>query len=325
MTRKKSSSSSNNGSQPKAPTCDFFMKDPTLMTRVDLHPVDEKRWLEFVPAQHGAGQGKKRPNRWETILKMRQQLKAQMISRHAEDYMSLLHEYGVGSAGVKVEILDDSASELYDALLIDEPISGTKENNNDTGYDTDDDEPEHDDGRYKLTVHPSTGDSFDFWSITGGGPEIFHPMQDTTMVYLYLPFWGQRKELEFSMQDRIIWFDGSMVTAIAEIHAIHQDDIIMVSNGLIVPVSASFWPRVLPPIDLEKSVSTCKDVDIHCQRTYVLYDEPECPEKSKQAALWPRNWSTMPYPRLARPMPYELGNYIFAELEDAMQLTPDER
>ena len=323
MTRK-TSSSSNNASQPKAPACDFFMKDPSLMPSLDLHPVDEKRWLDFVPAQHGAAQGDKRPNRWETIMTMRQQLQAQMMSHHAVDYMGLLHEYGVDSAGVKVEILDDSASELYDGLLIDEPIGGTKESNNDTEYDTDEDEPEDDDGRCKLTVHPIIGVSFDYWSITGGGPEICHPMQDTTMVYLYLPFWEQRRELEFSMQDRIIWFDGSMVMAMAEIHAIHQDNIIMVNNGLIVPVSASFWPRAMPPIDLDKSYPFDEDNRTLAEYGKILLNKPRCPEQSKQLKLLHRTSDDWSLPRLANGLGISLGNQICEEVEEVMKSRPGE-
>lgn len=333
MTRKTSSSSSK-ASQPKAPACDFFMKDPSLMPSLDLHPVDEKRWLDFVPAQHGAAQGDKRPNRWETILTMRQQLQAQLMSHHAVDYMSLLHEYGVGSAPVEVDILEDRRRDkLEGMLLIAEPIGREAEKDfvaqpymnasNCNGTDEDDDEcddtDDTDDTDCKLTVHPSSGDTFDYWAITGGGPELFHPLQATTMVYIYIRFGRQGKEAEFSMQDRIIWFDGNMVMAMAEIDVVHQDAIIVVDDGVIVPVSASFWPRALPPIDLEKSYPFDEDKQTLAEYDEILLDKPRCPEQSKQTLLWQKGLDDRPLPRLANGLGISLGNHVFLEVEEVMK------
>ena len=316
MTRKKSSSS-NNGSQPKAPACDFFMKDPSLMRSLDLHPVDEKRWLDFVPAQHGAAQGDKRPNRWETILTMRKQLQTQLISHHAVDYMSLLHEYGVGSAPVKVNILENHSPVVgYDALLIDEPIGSIEKD------DEESDETEQGEYSYTLTVHPITCDSFDYWAMTGGGPEIFHPMQDTTIVYLYLSSWQQSREVEFSMQDRIIWFDGNVVVAMAEIDAIHQESIIVVNDGLIVPVSASFWPRALPPIDLEKSYPFDGNKRALAEYDEILLDKPRRPEQSKQLKLLHTSSDDRPLPTLANSLGISLGNEIFELVHEIVKSRP---
>ena len=296
------------------------MKDATLMPSSDLHPVDMQRWLDFVPAQHGPVSNGKRPNRWETILILRKQLHEQMISRHAVDYMRLLDEYGASNDSVKVVFGDgDKKWKLENALLIDEAIGRIKVKHEDgAGRGQEQCEPD-----YTLTVNPVSNTGLDYWAITEGGPQIFHPLQDTTIVYLYLEFMRPGTG-DFSLQDRIFWFDNDTVTAMAEITEVHQDAIIVVNDGFIVPVSASFWPRVLPPVDLEKSFSTCEDVDIQSQQCYVFYDKRHCPEQSKQATLWPENWSDTPFPRLAHPMPNELGNHIFMEVEDALQLTPDE-
>ena len=333
MTRKKSNSS-NNAPQPKAPACDFFMKDSSLMPSLDLHPVDEKRWLDFVPAQHGAAQGDKRPNRWETILTMRKQLQTQLMSHHAVDYMSLLHEYGVGSAPVEVDILEDRRRDkLEGMLLIAEPIAREVEKDFVTqpymnagdcnGTDEDDDEcDDTDDTDCKLTVHPSSGDTFDYWAITGGGPELFHPLQATTMVYIYIRFGWQGKEVEFSMQDRIIWFDGNMVMAMAEIDKVHQNDIIVVDDGVIVPVSASFWPRELPPVDLEKSCPIYGDENTQAEYDQILFDKPRCPQQSKQTRLWQKGLNDRPLPRLANALGISLGNHAFMEVEEVMKRRP---
>ena len=333
MTRKKSSSS-NNAPQPKAPACDFFMKDLSLMPSLDLHPVDEKRWLDFVPAQHGAAQGDKRPNRWETILTMRQQLQVQMMSHHAVDFMSLLYEYGVVSGPVEVDILEDRRTDkLKGVLLIDESIGREVEKNFVTHHymnasdcngtnEHDDECDDTDDTDCKLTVHPSSGDTFDYWAITGGGPELFHPLQATTMVYIYIRFGWQGKEAEFSMQDRIIWFDGNMVMAMAEIDKVHQNDIIVVDDGVIVPVSASFWPRELPPVDLEKSCPIYGDEETQAEYDQILFDKPRCPQQIKQTRLWQKGLNDRPLPRLANALGISLGNHAFMEVEEVMKRRP---
>ena len=313
------------------------MKDSSLMPSLDLHPVDEKRWLDFVPAQHGAAQGDKRPNRWETILTMRQQLQAQLMSHHAVDYMSLLYEYGVVSGPVEVDILEDRRRDkLEGVLLINEPIGREVEKDFVTqpyrnagdcnGTDEDDDEcddtADTDDTDCKLTVHPSSGDTFDYWAITGGGPELFHPLQATTMVYIYIRFGWQGKDVEFSMQDRIIWFDGHMVMAMAEIDKVHQNDIIVVDDGVIVPVSASFWPRELPPVDLEKSCPIYGEEKTQAEYDQILFDKPRCPLQSEQTKLWQKGSDDRPLPRLANALGISLGNHAFMEVEEVMKRRP---
>jgi len=317
MTRK-TSSSSNNAPQPKAPACDLFMKDPSLMPSLDLHPVDEKRWLDSVPAQHGAAQGDKRPNRWETILTMRQQLQTQMMSRHTVDCMNLLQEYGVNSVGVTVYMEGNSACEPEAALVIDEPVGYVKKDaDTDTDTDTDDLAPEESD--YTLTVQPILESGFDYWAITDGGPEICHDLQATTMVYLYIPVWPGSREQEFTMQDQIIWFDGSMVMAKAEIDAVHQDDIIVVNDGMIVPVRVSFWPRVMPPIDLEKSCPAYGADDALAEYHQILIDKPLCPKQSKQSKRMKWTSSDRPLARLATKLGLSLGNHVMEEIESAMK------
>ena len=349
MTRK-TSSSSNNASQPKAPACDFFMKDPSLMPSLDLHPVDAKRWLDFVPAQHGPVQNGKRPNRWETILTLRQQLQTQLMSHHAVDYMDLLHQYGVGSAPAEVDILEDRRRDKLEGVLLSaEPIGREVEkdfapqpcmNTGDHNGTEDEEDEEEEEGRgalvgvglgwrqelqghgecsCKLTIHPSSGDTFEYWAITDGGPEIFHPLQATTLVYLYIRFGWQGKEVEFSMQDRIIWFDGNMVMAMAEIDVVHQDAIIVVDDGLVVPVSASFWPRVLPLVDLEKSCPIYGDEETQAEYDQILFDKPRCPPQSKQIMLWHKGLDDRPLPRLANALGINLGNHVFIEVEDGMK------
>lgn len=351
------------------------MKDPSLMPSLDMHPVDVKRWLNFVPAQHGPMQNGKRPNRWETILTLRKQLQTQLMSHHAVDYMDLLHQYGVGSAPVEVDILEDRRRDkLEGMLLVAEPIgrevekdfvpqpsmnasdcNGTDEDedededecdetddidesDDDMSYiDQDDEEEEsrgarvgagwgwlqelhgHGECSCKLTVHPSSGDTFDYWAITDGGPELFHPLQDTTMVYLYIRFGWQGKKVEFSMQDRIIWFDGHMVMAMAEIDVVHQNAIIVVDDGVIVPVSASFWPRELPPVDLEKSCPIYGDEETQAQYDQILFDKLRCPQQSKQTRLWQKGLEDRPLPRLANALGINLGNHAFMEVEDVMK------
>ena len=252
-------------------------------------------------------------------MMLRKKLQAQMMSNHAVDYMSLLHEYGVGSSGVNVDILeDDSSGERDNALLIEEPIGSMKEEDADG---VEDDELGQGVCGCTLTVHPISGTSFDYWAMTEGGPEIFHPLQDTTMVYLYLPIWGQGREAEFSMQDRIIWFDGNMVMAMAEIDTVHQDAIIVVNDGMIVPVSASFWPRALPPIDLEKSCPIYGDKETQAEYDQILFDKPSCPQQSKQTLLWQKGLDDRPVPRLANALGISLGNHVFLEVEEVMKKT----
>ena len=297
----KNNASSTTAPAPKSPDFDFFMKDASLIPSMDLHPVDLKRWLDFVPAQHG-----NRQNRWEAIDTLRKQLQGQMMSRHAVDYMSLLYEYGVISADVKVDILDHA---------------GRKEEDGDD--DLDGDEVKPDGSNCLLTVYPITGATFDYWVITGGGPEIFHSMQDTTVAYLYIPFGREGREAAFSMQDRIIWIDGNMVLAMAEIDAFHQQEIVVVNDGLIVPVSASFWPRVLPPINLEKSCPIYGEKDTQAEYDQILFSKPRCPQQSTQTTLWQKALDDRPLPQLANELGISLGNHVFKEVEEVMKMEPD--
>jgi hypothetical protein len=139
------------------------------------------------------------------------------------------------------------------------------------------------------------------------------------MVYIYIRFGRQGKEVEFSMQDRIIWFDGNMVMAMAEIDVVHQDAIIVVDDGLIVPVSASFWPRELPPVDLEKSCPIYGSEETQAEYDQILFDKPRCPQQSKQTRLWQKGLNDRPLPRLANALGISLGNHAFTEVGDGME------
>ena len=97
------------------------------------------------------------------------------------------------------------------------------------------------------------------------------------------------------------------------------------SDGLIVPVSASFWPRVLPPVDLEKSCSIYRDKETQAEYGQILFYKPRCPQQqSKQTLLWQKGLDDRPVPRLANALGISLGNYVFLEVEEVMKSRPGE-
>ena len=94
---------------------------------------------------------------------------------------------------------------------------------------------------------------------------------------------------------------------------------------MIVPVSASFWPRELPPVDLEKSCPIYGDDDVQAEYHQILFDEPRCPEQNTQLKLSQRTSADRPLPQLANVMGINLGFHVFDVVEDAMKLKPGGR
>ena len=98
----------------------------------------------------------------------------------------------------------------------------------------------------------------------------------------------------------------------------------MVNDGLIVPVSASFWPRVLPPVDLDKSYPFDEDKRTLAEYGEILLNKPCCPEQSKQLKLLHRTSDDRSLPRLANGLGMSLGNQICEEVGEVMKSRPDE-
>jgi hypothetical protein len=163
-----------------------------------------------------------------------------------------------------------------------------------------------------LKVYPMDADSFDYWMIAGSGPEIFDPLQETTLVYLHLTFGSESKRsASFSMQDSILWFAGGKVMAHGIITEFHQDRVILLTDGLIAPVSVRLNPHRFTPFELEDWA--IKDNTEAYQR--LLIDESRPPERSPQVEISPITQNHRELPRLAHMFDSGLGGEILISIE----------
>ena len=108
-----------------------------------------------------------------------------------------------------------------------------------------------------LVISDATGsDTYDFWALTRGGSDLPHPAQDTTIVYLYLPFWSDTNRIaHLSLDDSILWFSDGKVQAHGTISEVHEKDAIVMETGMIVPVTAQLNPHPFIPFDVKNAVA----------------------------------------------------------------------
>jgi hypothetical protein len=212
-------------------------------------------------------------------------LQIQLMKNHAIDLQILQREYGIDEK-------DDS------------PIRVFKFSNDD------DDElesaPPVSNLHRSLAVEPIESDTFGYWVIKGAFPEIFDPRQDSSIVYLHLDYWPGYMPT-FCMEDRIYWFAGDLVVAHANIDEVLEDDIIVVADGLIVPVTVTFKPRALAPFKLTDNMfEECNEA------RHDFLDDKQHQVNSITRRHDPSGRAT---PRLATRLDLCLGNLIIEEIE----------
>jgi len=152
-------------------------------------------------------------------------LRTQLIKNHAIDIQNLQLVYGIDKNTMNpIRLFFDD-----DDLQFHQPVN---------------------DLHRSLLVYPIDQYGFEYWVIKGARPEIFDPHQESTIVYLHIIHYPGSIPT-FNMADSIFWFADEMVIAHANIEEVHVDDIVVVADGLIVPVTATFAPRILTPLKID--------------------------------------------------------------------------
>jgi len=87
---------------------------------------------------------------------------------------------------------------------------------------------------YTLLIYPEDDTQFTAWLLPFDQPP-FSPALTSTIVYLYRPF-VHGTEVELTMNDNVHWATEGQVMAAAAIEGVLYKDIVLKSQGIIIPV-----------------------------------------------------------------------------------------
>ncbi|WP_334189419.1 hypothetical protein [Noviherbaspirillum sp.] len=164
-----------------------------------------------------------------------------------------------------------------------------------------------------LAVYPSDGSGGDFWVVKESPKPCFEGGADS-IVYLYIPYIAGHAP-DFSMEDSIIWFADGKVVAHGNIQNVLQNQIIVVRDGLIVPIIVERFPYPFPPFEIHQCVIE------ECPSAYAgLFTEAACPVPNDNAIGHEVTSNALSLPPLANLMDdNSLGCGILENLEDIMK------